>query len=195
MHIHGNTKDETGNRYGRLTVLEYAGPGSGRQGATWLCACDCGKTTTVLGKYLRTGRIKSCSPSRGRPRLPRGEAAFNAVIGRMKRQARERGYEWALCKEDIRLLTQQACYYCGTTASSMRTSQSASGDCVYSGLDRVDNTKGYALENVVPCCHRCNRAKGDMSPIEFAEWVRTVYGRLQRIENSSRFLNNGGETC
>lgn len=52
-------KNETGNRYGRLTVIcldriEEKG------GAFWLCACDCGCMTVVRGNKLRTGRTKSC---------------------------------------------------------------------------------------------------------------------------------------
>lgn len=29
-----------------------------------------------------------------------------------------------------------------------------------SGLDRRDNSKGYTIDNSVPCCWRCNRIKG-----------------------------------
>lgn len=35
-------KDETGNIYGKLTVLERAGSNSCGK-ATWLCQCECGK--------------------------------------------------------------------------------------------------------------------------------------------------------
>lgn len=46
--------DLTGQRFGKLTVLDYAGD------LKWNCVCDCGKTTTVKGKYLRNGDTKSC---------------------------------------------------------------------------------------------------------------------------------------
>ena len=49
--------DETGNVYGRLTVIEEA-PGSGR--VRWLCKCECGNTTSVQGGHLRAGTTKSC---------------------------------------------------------------------------------------------------------------------------------------
>lgn len=51
--------NETGNRYGRLTVLKYDHTDK-KQGAYWLCACDCGCTTVVKGNRLRNGKTKSC---------------------------------------------------------------------------------------------------------------------------------------
>jgi len=51
--------DETGNRYGRLTVIRRVGVGKGGN-ATWLCQCDCGGETIVNGGYLRDGRTRSC---------------------------------------------------------------------------------------------------------------------------------------
>ena len=50
--------DLTGKRFGRLTVLEYAGTGKG--GTFWKCKCDCGKITTILSHSLRSGRTTSC---------------------------------------------------------------------------------------------------------------------------------------
>lgn len=50
--------DETGHRYGRLTVIEYAG--SSNKKAMWRCKCDCGREKIVAGSYLRSGFVKSC---------------------------------------------------------------------------------------------------------------------------------------
>ena len=52
-------KDETGNRYGRLTVLERASNANNGQ-AQWLCKCDCGNECVVTGSNLRRGRQVSC---------------------------------------------------------------------------------------------------------------------------------------
>lgn len=51
--------DETGNKYGKLTVIKYDHTDK-KQGAYWLCACDCGLTTVVKGNRLRNGKTKSC---------------------------------------------------------------------------------------------------------------------------------------
>lgn len=51
--------DLTGQKYGRLTVLERAeNTKSGR--TQWLCKCDCGKQTVVKADNLRNGHTSSC---------------------------------------------------------------------------------------------------------------------------------------
>lgn len=57
-------KNEIGNTYGRLTVIEFAGTKSANRGksrlAMWKCACECGATTVVNGHDLRRGNTTSC---------------------------------------------------------------------------------------------------------------------------------------
>lgn len=50
--------DETGNKYGFLTVKELTKDKNGR--TAWLCECDCGNTKIVRGSDLRSGKITSC---------------------------------------------------------------------------------------------------------------------------------------
>lgn len=54
----GKVKDEIGNIYGKLTVLQR-GENAGRL-ATWICQCECGNVITVKGASLRSGNTKSC---------------------------------------------------------------------------------------------------------------------------------------
>lgn len=64
--------DLTGDRFGRLVVLEraenqkkisYKADGSIKRVNNfprWKCRCDCGKIVTVYGHHLRSGASKSC---------------------------------------------------------------------------------------------------------------------------------------
>ena len=52
-------KDETGKRYGRLTVIEKHHQDKRREWH-WLCKCDCGNQTVVSGNKLRSGHTTSC---------------------------------------------------------------------------------------------------------------------------------------
>lgn len=60
--------DEIGHKYGFLTVVARA-PNNSTGRAMWHCQCSCGKTTTVVGKDLRSGHTKSCGHTRTIPRI------------------------------------------------------------------------------------------------------------------------------
>ncbi len=51
-------KDFAGERFGKLTVTEYAGKEGGMH--RWKCACDCGGETVVGQSLLQSGKTKSC---------------------------------------------------------------------------------------------------------------------------------------
>lgn len=56
-----NCIDETGNKYGALTVLEYTKDKNNR--GAWRCRCNCGNEKIVRGPDLRSGRITTCGQS------------------------------------------------------------------------------------------------------------------------------------
>ncbi len=58
--------------------------------------------------------------------------------------------EFSITLEEYLEFIKQPCYYCNQDISN------SSG----SGMDRIDNTKGYLLSNVNPCCQDCNRRRG-----------------------------------
>ena len=51
--------DLTGQRFGRLTVIERDGWSNAWQ-TIWLCRCDCGNITRVERGNLVRGRTRSC---------------------------------------------------------------------------------------------------------------------------------------
>ena len=63
--MNGRFKNEVGNKYNHLTVLEYRGTDKNNK-AIWLVQCDCGSQPfEVLGCSLRSGNTKSCGCARG----------------------------------------------------------------------------------------------------------------------------------
>ena len=62
----GTFIDLTGQKYGKLTVIERAENINGR--VAWKCRCDCGKEITTTSNALRTGNTKSCGCSRYEPK-------------------------------------------------------------------------------------------------------------------------------
>ena len=57
------TEDLTGQRFGKLTVLQRAEDKiykNGQKRSCWLCQCDCGNKKEVAAHHLKSGEIKSC---------------------------------------------------------------------------------------------------------------------------------------
>lgn len=59
-------KNELGNRYGKLTVLEQVGRHPTSFHVMWRCKCDCGKETVVSANKLRQGEARSCGCMQGK---------------------------------------------------------------------------------------------------------------------------------
>ncbi len=57
--MHGNFKDLTGQKFGKLTVKKLLRIDK-EHGAIWLCDCECGNTTEVPSRKLKSGNTKSC---------------------------------------------------------------------------------------------------------------------------------------
>lgn len=71
--------------------------------------------------------------------------------------AERRGREFSLTKEQFTILVNGECEYCGCQP------------CPKNGIDRVENSKGYTVDNCVTCCPICNKMKGTMSTESFIE--------------------------
>lgn len=55
--------DLVGQKYGKLTVLSYAGKkqsGKNQKKTMWLCKCECGNEKVIAGAELRNGSTMSC---------------------------------------------------------------------------------------------------------------------------------------
>ncbi len=76
--------------------------------------------------------------------------------------AKTKGNDFQVTKEQMFLLFEKACHYCGCTGTQG------------GGVDRVDNKKGYTTDNVVPCCTTCNYMKRVQGPEEFIAHICSI---------------------
>ena len=171
-----NSKNLIGKKFGRLTVIKR--DFSDKWGkAKWICECQCGIKTSVIGQNLRNGNTKSCGCLK-KNRLISGIAMMRRTIKNYKRSAKEQGYEYTLTEEQFREITQKDCFYCGAKPNNIMKHPYSNGDYIYSGLDRVNNNLGYVIDNIVPCCKQCNQAKQKLTVEEFRDWVKKAYNRM-----------------
>lgn len=176
-----------GQRFGRLVVVEYMGIQSKRPYyRLWKCRCDCGKEKITTARALVAGHTRSCGclfketlrARAGNNRLPKGQAAANSLFYNYQKSAKQRKIEWRLSKKKFLELTSGNCHYCGTPPDKIwwgNSEKNCNGYYAYIGIDRIDNTKGYLLGNVVSCCTHCNVAKACMTQDEFFGWIRSVF--------------------
>ena len=108
---------------------------------------------------------------RGNPASAAWRKKYSSTVeGRFNKAkwlAHERGYEFSLSIEQYSAIVVQPCHYC----------HDAFGERVKLGvgLDRLHNSIGYAIGNVVSCCGRCNRLKSDwMTPAEALAAVEAI---------------------
>lgn len=163
------TKNLIGKKYGMLTVIEMLEERSHGH-IQWRCVCECGVEVITRGAYLKRGEKKSC----GQHGLSSGEAAFNNLFNVYLHGARQRGLTFELTKEQFAALTKQTCHYCGSSPMQERILSQCNGSYMYNGIDRIDNDQGYVIDNVVPCCGFCNKAKGKKTYQEFTDWLNKL---------------------
>lgn len=174
--------DLIGQKFDRLRVVGRTR--NIKNQCVWLCICDCGNDKSVRNGNLPG--IKSCGclrlegamKARGQKDiLPAGEAAWRELLRHYHAGAKRRKISWNLADEDFRFLTQQDCFYCGDPPSGVMKKKS--GDYIYSGVDRMDSSGPYNVENVVSCCTPCNLMKRSMPLRDFLARVSRIAKRQE----------------
>lgn len=175
----GRKVEEVGNRYGKLMVIREAGRNKvGR--VLWQCRCDCSNEVIITGTNLRSGVTKSCGClrneifTRNAKILPPGQSCFNVLYRDYKNSAKKRELSFELTKEDFSFLTKMNCFYCGVEPKQIIRKERHNGIYIYNGIDRIDSDRGYTIDNVVPCCGRCNKMKLDMTTLEFLGHIKEI---------------------
>lgn len=173
--------DLTGRIFGDLTVLKRGeNTNTGRNRVTWICLCVCGKEKQISRSNLIANHHSSCGCKR---KLEEGEANFNVLFRLYKRNAKNRSYEFNLTSEQFRLFTKSNCFYCERPPSNiMKNSRKSNGSYIYNGIDRLDNSKGYTLENCVAACDICNFAKSDKDIKYFYDWLVRLNNNFEKLK-------------
>ena len=80
---------------------------------------------------------------------------------------RDKQNNWldTLSQDEAMSLMNQPCYYCEKEHSL--------------GLDRINNSLGHSLQNVRPCCEKCNNILGDI-PNDAKQLLKTGLKEIQQ---------------
>jgi len=83
-----------------------------------------------------------------------------------KKRAKKRNIDFLISKEDCEKYFNTNCYYCNEIISGL-------------GIDRIDNEKGYVLDNIVPCCSKCNFMKHVQNKNNFLKRIKQISDNLK----------------
>ena len=113
------------------------------------------KNATKLRKY----RNDYCQDNRDKIKAW-GQSPEGKYI-EYKSNAKSRNIPFKLTFEQFKSFWKKPCWYCNNSIVTI-------------GLDRVDNSKGYSVTNVVSCCEVDNKSKLDKSRDDYLEHCRKV---------------------
>jgi len=181
-------KDLTGLRFGRLFVISYEGriptkmDKNHKTLAVWKCKCDCGKLIIKTGRALLHDKTKSCGclqreigSINGRKRI-KPQTFLLRYYNIYKYVAKNKHIFWKLTLKDFGKLVSKNCYLCGQKPEkkSLCRSKYYKENILFNGIDRIDSSKGYTLDNCKSCCSLCNKLKRDMSLQDFIKQINKI---------------------
>lgn len=148
-----------------------------------LYKCDCGNEKLISIRNVLSNKTKSC----GCLNKANIESTIKYLYNRYKFKAKEKGLSFNISLEQFKIITSENCHYC-----KIEPSQKAENNNIvyaYNGIDRKDNNVGYELENSLPCCKVCNRAKNSMKYEEFIEYLDRIF--MVRNEKNGPISDRG----
>lgn len=186
-------------KFGRLLVISLSDPillKCGKNKTMWNCLCDCGKSVIISGCALITNNTKSCGCLAQEYKCKKGKIRKTKLDPIM---FSAKSVWWATYKEDNGISfedfyekSQQNCFYCGVAPNRKYNyfknrensyAYKLNPIFVYNGLDRINSNENHNINNVVPCCYICNRAKRNKPINVFKEHI------LRIINNSCCDIN------
>ncbi len=78
-----------------------------------------------------------------------------------KHGAKVRGHAFNLTKDEFSSFWQVPCTYCGSEVATI-------------GIDRIDSSIGYSIDNCVSCCAMCNTMKLNHSLDEWLDKMKQI---------------------
>jgi len=78
----------------------------------------------------------------------------------LKASAKQRGLMVQITLDDYTEITKNPCRYCGETGY---------------GIDRIDSSLGYLINNCASCCKNCNYMKLNLTNEDFLTHIKKIY--------------------
>lgn len=180
-HWWGNRAiDLTGKRFHSLTAIRPTEKRSKTNSIIWLFKCDCGNEKEIVSADVVKHSTRSCGCGFRNP--DRENSVFRRLYSNLPSKSKRYGGDTNISFEDFVSLSKKDCFYCGKPPSNCAKSYGKNPLSVkYTGLDRIDSSSHYLIDNVRPCCKQCNCAKSDYSEREYFDFIKRSFENLSNI--------------
>jgi hypothetical protein len=182
---HTDMSQHIGNTYNYLQVLSietdtYVYNSKSIKRTFFNCICTCGNTKKILAGNVLSSSVKSCGCKKYQLLHAANKLHFEnnsnkSVEKRMYSNYKCHGKDFELSFEEFTSLVSQDCKYCGTKPEQDRFSKNRKLSLKLNGIDRVDSSIGYTLDNCVPCCSTCNGMKSDLPVGQFLTHINKIF--------------------
>ncbi len=170
------TIDLTNKKFGKLTVIKQSNKKNSSGNIFWICKCDCGKETEVLNTNLTRNNTKSCGCLKKRHKnLNPTWKGYGDITGRrfynFKKNAKQRNLIFEVTIEQLWNLFEKQNRKCALTGDEIIFSTNSEN---LASLDRIDNSKGYYIENIRWIRSDINMMKKDMSDLKLIKLCEKI---------------------
>jgi len=166
------------------------------------CRCKCGNIVKLTITHLKSRNSEKCKKCAGNNRqiITNHSVVMNKVYKSYSIGKNAKLLGFSLTKDEFFKLIFQTCYYCGDSPREYKedTRVNKTGiPYLRNGIDRINSTKGYTLDNSITCCSACNMMKNNL-PIEvFYDKITKIYNNLNKCsttipEGSTSQVNGDG---
>lgn len=177
-----NPEDIVEKTFGKLFVINYLGTrhiikqNRKRYKHLYKCICSCGNSIETERLGLITGNKKSCGCIINISRRKGLYSVYTALYNQIRYSAIKRNHKFLLNREECVELVKKECHYCDHSGRALFKyhKRNIQLEVNYNGLDRIDSSKEYTLDNIVPCCYICNRAKMDLPYKDFISYIEEI---------------------
>lgn len=179
-----------GEKYGKYTAIENVihTTSTGIKVWKWMCKNELGEIVYkkkgdlldfLSSKELETKHITDLENMIRNNTYQMG--IRNRYFDEYSRNTRLKKHGFHLSFDQFNKLISSDCFYCGQAPQESKSSRWRRSEhkkqpsLKYNGIDRVDSSIGYTIENTVPACSMCNIMKNIYSQEDFLNHISKIY--------------------
>jgi hypothetical protein len=178
-------EDIIGKKFNRLTVLKKDEERFKNGDCKYVCQCDCGKIVKLRRYSFISDSTKSCGCFSLEVKRLRNWSGYKklskTVFNTILRNSGIRELEFNVTIEQLGDLFEKQGGKCAVTGEEIEFGLNTK-DRRTASLDRIDNNKGYTINNIRWVHVRVNQMKNNMSDEELVYWCDKIIKGLTMPE-------------